>query len=181
MNVSVLIYYFMCKDLSDTLYNGQTVTQYRTKCFSFTRLFLSLLFLELADAQLLLKYRCSNFYFGRATRVESLFKFLVNVTIYSSMKSASAEKNLIISKTATNCQGWTFRLKHFHFIEYCAKMVHPGKRKRGTCQYILTWSGYPHLVAEFRGVRGVDPGSGAGVEGSGAVVLWATHVWAVGA
>lgn len=100
-----LIYYFMCKDLSDTLYNGQTVILNIEQNVLVSQHSLSLLFLELADAQLLLKYRCLNFYFGRATRVESLFKFLVNVTIYSSMKSASAEKNLIISKTATNCQG----------------------------------------------------------------------------
>lgn len=53
--------------------------------------------------------------------------------------------------------------------------------QRGSCGSTVDtlsglWSGYPHLVAEFRGVRGVDPGSRAGVEGSRAVVLWATHV-----
>lgn len=132
-----LIYYFMCKDLSDTLYNGQTVILNIEQNVLVSQHSLSLLFLELADAQLLLKYRCLNFYFGRATRVESLFKFLVNVTIYSSMKSASAEKNLIISKTATNCQGWTFRAFSFYRIS-CQNGPPREKKKRHL-------SIYPHL------------------------------------
>lgn len=33
---------------------------------------------------------------------------------------------------------------------------------------------------EFGRERGVDPGSGGGVEGSGVVVLWSRHVGAVG-
>ena len=45
----------------------------------------------------------------------------------------------------------------------------------------FTWSGYPHLVVEFGWVWGADPGPRAGVEGGRVVVLWACHVWAVGA
>jgi len=44
---------------------------------------------------------------------------------------------------------------------------------------LLTWSGYPHLIAELRGERGADPRSGAGVERRGVVVLLARHVRAV--
>lgn len=42
------------------------------------------------------------------------------------------------------------------------------------------WSGYPHLIAEFGGERGVDP-RWVGVKGSRVVILWACHVRAVGA
>lgn len=46
---------------------------------------------------------------------------------------------------------------------------------------VFTWSGYPHLTVEFGRERGVDPGSGGGVEGGGVVVRWSRHVGAVGA
>lgn len=47
--------------------------------------------------------------------------------------------------------------------------------------YSLTWSGCPHLVAEFGRVGGVNPCSSARVESRRAVILWPTHVGAVGA
>lgn len=46
--------------------------------------------------------------------------------------------------------------------------------------FALTGGGYPHLIVEFGGIRGVDPGSRVGVEAGRAELSRAAHVRAVG-